>query len=109
MGFTLTVEPPMNGAAGRVVAWGGDVKNRKSNDTFILDGGAWRKAKRPSPRPKDFAHGKDDVFVDFDAIWDGALGRIVRFGFEEVFTLPLGGEVWEPHVPAGYKKFAGSR
>lgn len=92
----------------RLVVWGGEVKNRKTNDTFLCEANAWRKAKKPSPRPKDFAHGKKDhVYVDFDAVWDSALGRVVRFGFEEVHTLE--GELWQAHVPIGYRKLCGSR
>jgi predicted DNA-binding WGR domain protein len=90
-----------------LIIWGGEVKNRKSNDTFFLEHGKWHKNKKASPRPADFAHGKDDIYVDFEALWDSSLQRFVRFGFDEVATLE--GELWQGHVPKHYAKLAGSR
>ena len=63
------------GASDQLIIWGGEVKNRKSNDTFFRMHGKWHKSKKASPRPADFAHGKDDVYVDFEAVWDTALQR----------------------------------
>ncbi len=90
-----------------LIIWGGEVKNRKSNDTFFRANGKWHKNKKASPRPADFAHGKDDIYVDFEALWDTSLQRFVRFGFDEVATLE--GELWQAHVPPHYTKLVGSR
>jgi predicted DNA-binding WGR domain protein len=96
------------GDTDELIVWGGEVKNRKSNDTFFRKDGAWHKNKKASPRPADFAHGnKDGVYVDFEIVWDGSLQRVVRFGFDEVATLE--GELWQTHVPKNYAMLAGSR
>jgi hypothetical protein len=92
-------------AQGRLVAWGGDVKGRKSNDTFFFDGKKWARVKAPSPVPRD--HDKKKVeFVDQVALFDTALGRVVRFGFFEVAVLD--GDVWTPHAPKGYTDLGGT-
>ncbi|HVI00148.1 MAG TPA: hypothetical protein VM869_15635 [Enhygromyxa sp.] len=90
-----------------LIVWGGEVKRRKSNDTFFRAGGKWHKNKKASPRPADFAHGKDDIYVDFAALWDATLQRVVRFGFDEVATLE--GELWQAHAPKRYRELIGSR
>lgn len=101
--FTLT----RVGDTEKVVIWGGEVKNRKSNDTFFRDeSGTWRKQKKASPRPKDFAH-KHGPYVDFDTVWDSTLRRVLRVGWDECFTLE--GELWKAWTPAHYKRHAGSR
>jgi hypothetical protein len=82
----------------QLVAWGGDVKNRKSNDTLTFDGKRWTAAKQSSPTPKDWK--AKDAYPDFPLVFDGALGRVVRFGFTEVATLD---GAWAPVAPKGYK------
>jgi len=88
----------------RLVVWGGEVKNRKSNDTFFRDDeGGWRKHEKASPRPKDFG---SKHYVDFDLFWDSTLERVVRLGWEECFTLE--GEVWKAWEPKDYQSCAGA-
>jgi hypothetical protein len=88
---------------GRIVAWGGEANGRKLNDTLFLEDKKWRVAKKPSPQPADFKHGrKDNVYVDVLLVWDTALGAFVRFGFEEVAILQAD-ETWKAHKPKGYK------
>ncbi|MEM9068984.1 MAG: WGR domain-containing protein [Myxococcota bacterium] len=90
-----------------LVVWGGEVKNRKSNDSFFrFASGEWRKHKKASPRPKDFGH-KHGPYVDFVSLYDSSLNTAVRLGWDECFTLE--GEVWKAWEPTGYKKLAGSR
>lgn len=101
--FTLT----RVGETERLVLWGGDVKNRKSNDSFFRDDdGSWRKHKKASPRPKDFGH-EHGPYVDFDTLWDSALQRVLRIGWDECFTLE--GEVWKAWEPKDFKEHAGAR
>ncbi len=96
------------GGTDDLVVWGGEVKGRKSNDTFTYVDGAWSKIKKSSPRPADFAHGrKDDVYVDFTLYYDEGLKTVVRLGFDEVAT--WNGKLWEAHVPEGYRDLMGSR
>jgi predicted DNA-binding WGR domain protein len=90
-----------------LIVWGGEVKNRKSNDSFFRTDGKWRKNKKASPRPADFAHGKDDIYVDFAIVWDTTLQRALRLGYDEVAT--LAGELWQAHAPKHYTKLVGSR
>jgi hypothetical protein len=92
-----------DGANDRLVVWGGDVKDRRMNDTLFFDGTRWTKAKSASPVPKDFAPDYD--IVTFTAVYDTALGRALRFGWEEVFVLE--GEVWQPYAPKEYKTWLG--
>lgn len=94
-------------ASDDLIVWGGEVKNRKSNDTFVRTAGKWHKTKKTSPRPADFAHGKDGVYVDFELLWDSALQRALRFGYDEVAALE--GELWQAHAPKHYTKQIGSR
>lgn len=101
--FTLT----RVGDTQRLVLWGGAVKNRKSNDTFFRDDErTWRKHRKASPRPKDFAH-EHGPYVDFDAVWDSTLDRVVRLGWDECFTLE--DEIWKAWTPVHYQRLAGSR
>lgn len=101
--FTLT----RVGDTERLVIWGGEVKNRKSNDSFFrAEDGSWRKHGKASPRPKDFGH-EHGPYVDFDTLWDSALERVVRIGWDECFTLE--GEVWKAWEPADFKEHAGPR
>lgn len=86
-----------------LLLWGGEIKNRKSNDTFLRTGGVWHKPKKASPRPADFG----GIYVDFQAIWDAGLQRVVRFGYDEVATFE--GELWQAHAPKHYTKQIGSR
>lgn len=102
MDFTLA----RVGSTDRLIVWGGLVNNRKSNDTFVRDGGTWRKTKKASPRPQDFGL-KNGPSVDFDSFYDTTSGRVVRIGLQEAFTFEA--EQWKPHTPAGYGKLAGSR
>ncbi len=88
---------------GRLVAWGGEANGRKLNDTLFLEDKRWRVAKRPSPQPADFKHGrKDDVYVGVTMVWDTTLGTFVRFGFEEVAVLAPD-ETWKLYKPKNYK------
>ncbi len=88
-----------------LVAWGGEVKDRKTNDTFFFDGKKWTQAKAPSPPPKDLK--MKDAFVDYTMIYDHALGCLVRFGFAEVAVLE--GDVWRAFTPKKYRELVGSR
>lgn len=87
-------------AAGRLVAWGGEVKNRRVNDTLFFDGKKWTAAKKTSPMPKDYKTGRDATKVDFTGVFDTTLGAVVRFGKQEVAVLQ--GEDWVPSSPKGY-------
>jgi hypothetical protein len=94
---------------GRIIVWGGDAKGRKLNDTLFLEGTKWRAAKKTSVQPADFKHGKKDgVFVDQAALWDSALGAVVRFGYEDVAVLGPD-DTWTAHKPKGYKENIGPR
>ncbi len=96
--FCLAADPN-----GRIVVWGGEAKGRKLNDTLFLENGKWRAAKKSSPQPLDFKHGrKDRVYVGASMIYDGALGTFVRFGFEEVAVLQTD-ETWKLYKPKGYQ------
>ena len=95
--FTLGYDEGAN----RLVAWGGEVKHRKSNDTFFFDGKKWTQAKAPSPQPKDFK----DNFVYFAMTYDHALGRLVRFGMSDVAVLE--GDVWKSFTPKSYRELGG--
>jgi hypothetical protein len=89
---------------GRIVVWGGASKGRRLNDTLFLEGKKWRVAKKPSPQPADFQHGREDgVTVEVSAIYDTSLGAVVRFGYEGVAVLEEG-EVWKAYAPKGYKE-----
>ncbi|MFT3709812.1 MAG: hypothetical protein QM817_19455 [Archangium sp.] len=90
---------------GRLVVWGGEVKNRKQNDTLILENGKWRVVKKASPQPSDFKHGKDGTYVDFQMLFDSTLGRMVRFGFDDL-ALQQDDETWAAVKPKGYTKAA---
>jgi hypothetical protein len=97
-GFVLAADP-----TGRLVVWGGEANGRKLNDTLFFEKGAWRPAKKSSPQPADFKHGnKDGVYVGCGAVFDSALGTMVRFGFEEVAVLQPD-ETWKLEIPKGYK------
>jgi hypothetical protein len=100
--FLLVHDP----ARDRLIAWGGEIKGRKANDTLFFDGKTWTAAKRASPLPKDFKP-TDVPFVDFNAIYDSALERVVRFGWDEVAVLD--GDSWKPNTPKQYKKLLGPR
>lgn len=90
-------------ASGRIVVWGGEANGRKLNDTLFLENKRWRVAKKPSPQPADFKHGrKDDVYVGTEMVWDGTLGAFVRFGFEDVAVLQPD-ETWKTYKPKNYK------
>jgi hypothetical protein len=91
----------------RLVAWGGEIKNRKANDTLFFDGKKWTPAKATSPMPKDYKKSRDAEFVDFTATSDTALGHVVRFGYAEIAVLD--GEVWKPFAPRAYKALVGPR
>jgi hypothetical protein len=82
----------------RLVVWGGEVKNRKANDTIVWDGKGWTAVKKSSPMP--LFKNKQADFLEYTVVHDAALGRLVRFGFTEVATLE--GEVWTPTKPKGY-------
>jgi hypothetical protein len=93
---------------GRIVVWGGSAGSRKLNDTLILEDGKWRPAKKSSPPPSDFKHGdRDEVWPESVAAYDGVLGCVVRFGYEEVALLE--DEVWKPCTPKSYKKLISER
>jgi hypothetical protein len=90
-------------ANGRLVVWGGEAKDRKLNDTLFFEGKRWRVAKKASPQPADFKHGRqDEVYVGTSAVYDTALGAVVRFGYEEVAVLQED-ETWKLYKPKGYK------
>lgn len=94
--------------AERVVAWGGQVAGRPTNHTFLCaSDGAWKKVKRSSPRPADFALLREGVALETTMYWDSALERFVRLGAREVFTLE--GQRWERRVPEGYETLGGRR
>ena len=102
--FALAADPN-----GRVVVWGGESNGRKLNDTMFLEDKRWRAAKKSSPQPADFKHGrKDGVYVEPAMIWDGALGAFVRFGFEDVAVLQVD-DTWKTYKPKGYKANVGPR
>ncbi|MEZ6186842.1 MAG: hypothetical protein R3F62_17755 [Planctomycetota bacterium] len=85
------------------LAWGGEIKGRASNHTFVLEGDTWRQLKASSPKPADFAHGrKDDIYVDPFCVLDPLDGALLRFGYEDVSRLE--GDVWVPHVVPGYRE-----
>jgi predicted DNA-binding WGR domain protein len=92
--ITSTVE-------GELFAWGGEVKNRKSNHSFVFRDDQWVQFKKTSPKPVDFKANRDGPFVDFSAVYDTALDAVVRFGYEEVALWD--GEVWEPKKVSKYK------
>lgn len=93
---------------GRLVVWGGSANNRKLNDTLFFENGKWRVVKKASPQPADFKHGKDGIYVDFHVAFDSALGRFVRFGFDELAVLQ-DDETWSPVKVKGYSKAIWSR
>ena len=87
--------------ARRVVAWGGEVRGRRSNDVLLLDleAGAWRKARARSPQPRAYGRPKDEGSVTQQLVWDHGLGALLRIGWEEAAVLE--GEVFQPARPAG--------
>jgi hypothetical protein len=88
---------------GRLVVWGGTANGRKLNDTLYFEKKKWRATKKTSPQPPDFKHGnKDGVYAETVAIYDSALGAIVRFGFEDIAVLGAD-ETWTAYKPKGYK------
>lgn len=91
----------------RAVAWGGQVDGRPTNHTFIYAEGSWKKVRRSSPRPTDFALLREGVALVSAMYWDSALERFVRLGAREVFTLE--GQRWEPLVPEEYETLGGRR
>ena len=91
---------------GRLVAWGGEVKNRRSNDTLFFDGKAWAQAKTTSPQPKDlFAKGYEHV--DFALYFDEGLERVVRLSKSDVAVLE--GDAWKSYTPKGYTEVTDRR
>ena len=90
------------------LVWGGEIKGRKSNHTFVLEGDAWRKLKANSAKPADFAHGrKDDVYVKPFLVRDPLDGALLRFGYEDVSRLE--GDLWVPHSIPGYREAAAAQ
>jgi hypothetical protein len=81
----------------RLVLWGGQVKDRFSNRVWIFEKGAWRAARRPSPRPRELAA---ENYPDYALIYDTRLDRVVRFG--ETACAVLEDDVWVEVVPDGY-------
>jgi hypothetical protein len=92
---------------GTVVAWGGRIKSRRLNDSFVLADGAWRQAEAPSRLPADFENIKKEIFVDFLCAYDAALGTVVRFGYADVAIRM--NEIWQPFAPPGYDEVVGAR
>jgi hypothetical protein len=92
----------------RLVVWGGE-NPRKLNDTLFFENKGWRAAKKASPKPEDFKHGrKDDCYVGMTAVYDTAIGALVRFGYEEVAVLGPD-EIWTLHTPKDYKSLISER
>lgn len=87
-------------ASGRIVSWGGVIKNRKQNDTLVLEGGAWRAVKKASRLPVDFKPTRSAV-PEFHVAFDAALGALVRFGHQDVAVLGAG-DVWTASSPPEY-------
>ena len=94
---------------GRVLAWGGKLRGRKSNNTLLLEASDWRQLKGKSDKPKDFAaaSGRGGTTIDFTCTFDTTLGCLVRFGYEEAALLD--GETWRGKTPKGYKRAIGPR
>jgi hypothetical protein len=76
-------------AGERLVAW-------SAGDTFFFAGGVWTKAKKHAVKKGD---------GDARLLYDGALGRVVRFGGAEVALLERA--VWSPVSPKHYTKLCG--
>ena len=89
----------------RLVAWGGTIKNRKSNDTLWFDGTTWTANKKASPAPTY----KTDAqpYIDFTIVHDTTLGALVRFGYQEAMALV--GELWQPITPPSYESLISAR
>ena len=87
-------------AGKRIVAWGGELRGRKTNQLLFWDPGTaqWTKAKKSSPQPKGYARSKDESTVAHQLVWDHGLGAVVRIGWDEAAV--LNGEVFEPAFPA---------
>jgi hypothetical protein len=81
----------------RVVVWGGTVGGQWSNRTYFLEDGAWRAARRASPRPAELG---EDSSPDFVLVYDTRLDRVVRFGAESIAVLE--DEQWLEATPAGW-------
>lgn len=81
-------------AGDRVVVFGGEVNERRSNDTFVFAGGRWSRAGAGAPRPADYTFNYDEhgFTVELELGYDSALGQVVRYGFSEVAVLE--GEAW---------------
>jgi hypothetical protein len=89
----------------RLVCWGGEIKNRKANDTLTFDGKKWTAVKKSSPAPK--WRTKEVDFIDFCVAFDSKLGKLVRFGWAEAAVLV--GDEWKPFTPANYSTLVGAR
>jgi hypothetical protein len=100
LGFSLAVEPAHDRQEERLVVWGGEIKNRPSNDTLFFENGTWRLAK-PSPAPGE-KRARLGYSRSFDILWDSGLERMVRLGGEEAATLE--GEIWKAHKPKNYSR-----
>jgi predicted DNA-binding WGR domain protein len=89
-------------ATGRLVVWGGEVRERPSNDTLFFDGKGWTPAARSSPKPKDMKSRDSGWGPAHALVYDQALGRLVRFGNAALAVLEA--EVWQPLAPKGYRE-----
>jgi len=100
--YAVAAEPD-----GSLVLWGGRIKERRLNDSFVLTGKTWRHVEQMSRVPSDFDNIKKEVFVEFSLAWDSKLGALVRFGYDNVAIRMS--EIWQPFAPPSYKEVIGPR